>query len=317
VTSATQVCASAKLDTGSRTLRTAGVSFKLLNRHSNSNDSDGVRISLIEDCTETLNSLGKGERSFFGKDLLVLVDHLVGNLFHLLHLCRSHRALVGEVETEPLRSNKTASLVSSIFQNSSKGKVQNVSSSVVAHHLISSLFVYIAFNFVPNSKGAFNRTHVKNIAAANLDIGRPHLVLALDDEPFIEDLTTLLGVEGSSIQKKATLLPGGHAVHELFVVTDCQDLAGRGGKLVTSTLTFTLGNVFILGAVVSWSKPTRFQIIESVDIKRKGVFSTTCFSRTGELSGRLALLVPLIVHLQPLLLRHQLSEVDRKAISVV
>ena len=113
-----------------------------------------------------------------------------------------------------------------VLQNSSKSKVQNVSSCVVAHHLISSFFIYIAFNFVSNSKGAFHRTHVKHIAAANLDIGHPHLVLALDDEPLIEDLTTLLGVERSSIQKQATLLPRGHTVHELLVVTDCQDLAG-------------------------------------------------------------------------------------------
>merc|ERR1719500_2108085 len=121
----------------------------------------------------------------------------------------------------------------------------------------------------------------------------------------------------ANVQKQATLLARGDTVDKLFVVPNCQNLASGGGKLVASTFAIALRHILILRAVVRWCKAARLQVIESMDIKGEGVLSATSLARTGELCGRLALLVPLCVNLEAFLLSHQLSEIYWEAIGVI
>ena len=74
---------------------------------------------------------------------------------------------------------------------------------------------------------------MEHVAAPHLHVLHLELVLSLDDEALVVDLAALLGVEAGPVQEDPALLPTLNWIHELFAVTNGEDLSAAGGELVS------------------------------------------------------------------------------------
>ena len=131
------------------------------------------------------------------------------HLFSHFDLRDRHGLGAGEVEPHPVRSNEGASLVGLGLEDLPEGVVEDVGAGVVLHDVLSPLFVDLEVDGIADLEGSHDGAHVEDVSGTDLNVAHLELdglVVGLDQEALVEDLTSLLGVEASLVQENAAFL---------------------------------------------------------------------------------------------------------------
>ena len=142
----------------------------------------------------------------------------LSHLFRHFHLSDRHGLGAGEVEPHPVGGNEGSSLVNLRLEDLPEGVVEDVGAGVVLHDVLAPLFVELQVDGVADAEGSLDGAHVEDVASADLnvrDLELDGLIVGLDQESLVEDLTSLLGVEAGLVKQDTAFLAGFHLEMEV------------------------------------------------------------------------------------------------------
>jgi hypothetical protein len=121
----------AEFDRSLSPLRVLDILLNLVDAELESDDSDGIGVSLSKDRPQSGNLLSSLEVDLLRVNLDVLLDPLVRLRFDLLEVGGRDGGFVGEIESEFGGSDEGSFLVDVVTENFSEAVVEDVSSGVV------------------------------------------------------------------------------------------------------------------------------------------------------------------------------------------
>mmetsp|Transcript_6447 Transcript_6447/g.19110 ORF Transcript_6447/g.19110 Transcript_6447/m.19110 type:complete len:1096 (+) Transcript_6447:257-3544(+) len=287
---------------------------QLPDRHAHGEHAHGVRVGLPEDAAQGLDLLRRLERLHLREDGPLRRHLRVHQLLDAAHLLVGERAAEGEVEARPVLGDEGAALVRALADHGAQGVVEDVRGRVVLGDGRAARVVHrrrhrVAHLDARGSHGA-NVQHEARVLLHVLNLEGRAAPAGRVEAARVVDLPALLRVEGRRVQHHAAARARRHAVHEARLLPRVDGLDGGGDARA-----LPLGSVpGVLWLVVRGVHAHLAEAVNLVRLEHE-------FPAVAEVARGAALLLGLLqqrlegrrVHLEALLLRHELCQVHGEA----